>query len=164
MFIHQRIEEETTEGRTSDNNNIADGNDDDDDDEIEEELEGANESLNLHDVSALKRLPQLTSTPDGKRREVESPVSNSQNIVETTDPRTNTSVSRNEKNQSDSAANPDQKRVKSEKNKGSSVNADGHEKKVHQRSKQHRDVPENPAEDLVVLSFSSSAGEHDFVD
>ncbi|XP_078346621.1 katanin-interacting protein-like isoform X3 [Oculina patagonica] len=153
----KKIEEETREERrTTVNNNIVDDNDDDD--EIEEELEGANDSLNLHDAVALERLPQLTSTPDGRRPvpKVESPVTYSQDIVETTDLRT--SVSRTNKSQSDLAAgNADQRRVKSDINSGSTVTADVDEKKAHQRSKKNRDVLENPAEDLVVLSFSTSA-------
>ena len=74
-----------------------------------------------------------------------------------------TSASRDERNQFDLAGNPDLKRGKSDKNKGLSVAVDVQEKKFHQRSKKVIDVPENPAEDLVVLSFSSLAGEHDFV-
>lgn len=143
------------------NNNVVDDNDDDDN-EIEEELEGANDSLNLHDAAALERLPQLSSTPDNRRRDVESPVAYSQDFIESTD--MSTSLSRDERNQSDMARNPDLRRGKSEKNKGLSVAVDVQERKVYQRSKKVRDVPENPAEDLVVLSFSSSAGEHDFVE
>ena len=119
--------------------------------------------MNLHDAAALERLPQLTSTPDERTCvEVETSVIYSQDLVETTDLRK--SVSRNEKSRSDLAArNSNQRGVKSEVNNGSSVTADFHEKKVHQRSKKNRDVPQNPAEDLVVLSFSSSGGEYDFV-
>lgn len=119
--------------------------------------------MNLHDAAALDRLLQLTSTPDERRRKIESPVTYSQDIVETTDLRT--SISRNDKSQSDLAAgNANQRRVKSEMNSGSSMTTDVDEKKVHQRSKKNRDVLENAAEDLVVLSFSSSAGGHDFVE
>ena len=140
------------------NNNIVDDNDDEDDHEIEEELEGTNDSLNLHDVAALERLPQLSSTPDKRRRDIESLVAYSQDFVESIDMRT--SISRDERNQSDMEANLDLRKSKSDKNKGLSVAVDVQEKKVHQRSKKVIDVPENPAEDLVVLSFSSSAGKH----
>ena len=145
------------------NNNIVDDDDDDDVNEIEEELEGANDSLNLHDAAALERLPQLSGTPDKRIRDVESPVSYSQDFVESTE-YIRTSTSRDEKNPSDLAGNPDLRRGKSDKNKGSSVAVDIQEKKVHQRRKKAADVPEKPAEDLVVLSFSSSAGEHDLVE
>lgn len=160
-MLTQRLEEEAKQGKMTDNNTIVDDNDDDDN-EIEEELEGANDSLNLHDAAALERLPQLSSTPDKRRRDVESPVTYSQDFEESSDMRTSTS--RGERNQSDMAGNPDLRRGKSDKNKGLSAGVDGQEKKVHQRSKKVIDVPENPAEELVVLSFSSSAGEHDFVE
>ena len=161
-MLTQRLEEEGKEGRmTNNNNNIVD-DDDDDVNEIEEELEGANDSLNLHDAAALERLPQLSGTPNKRIRDVESPVSYSQDFVESTDIRTSTS--RDEKNPSDLAGNPDLRRGKSDKNKGSSVAVDIQEKKAHQRRKKAVDVPEKPAEDLVVLSFSSSAGEHDLVE
>lgn len=124
----KRLEEEAKQGRMTNNNNIVDDNDDDDDNEIEEELEGANDSLNLHNAAALERLPQLSSTPDKRRRDVESPVTYSQDFEESSDMRTSTSRG-----------------------------VDGQEKKVHQRSKKVIDVPENPAEEFVVLSFSSSA-------
>ena len=114
--------------------------------------------MNLHDATALERLPQLSSTPYKRTRDVESPVTYSQDFIESTD----ISTSRDERNQSDMAGNPDLRRGKSDKNKGSSVAVDVQEKKVHQRSKKVIDIPENPAEDLVVLSFSLSAGEHDF--
>lgn len=161
MLTPQKLEEEAKEGRMTNNNNVVDDNDDDDN-EIEEELEGANDSLNLHDAAALERLPQLSSTPDERRHNVESPVIYSQDFVEITDLRTSTS--RDERNQSDMAGNPDLRRGKSDKNKGSSVAVDVQEKKVHQRSREARDVPENLPEDLVVLSFSSSSGEHEFVE
>lgn len=143
------------------NNNIVDDNDDDNN-EIEEELEGANDSLNLHDAAALERLPQLSSTPEKRRCDVESPVAYSQDFVESTD--VSTSTSRDERNQCDMEGNSVLRRDKSDKNKGLSVAVNIQEKKVHQRSKKVIDVPDNPAEDLVVLSFSSSAGEHDFVE
>ena len=123
-------------------------------------MEGANDSLNLHDAAVLERLAQLTSTPDKRPHEVESSINSSYDIAETADLRTSTS--KNEKEQSDLSVDIDLNRVKSEKNKGSSVTPDGHEKKTHQRKKKHKNVPENPAEDLVVLSFSSSTGECDF--
>ena len=160
-LLTQRLEEEAKEGGMTNNNNVVDDNDDDDN-EIEEELAGSNDSLNLHDAAALERLPQLSSTPDNRRRDVESTLAYSQDFVESTN--MSTSISRDEGNQSDMAGNPDLRRGKSDKNKGLSVAVDVQEKKVHQRSKKVRDVPENPAEDLVVLSFSSSAGEHDFVE
>lgn len=161
-MLTQRLEEEGKEGRMTNNNNIVD-DDDDDDNEIEEELEGANESLNLHDASALERLPQLSGTPDKRICDVESPVTYSQDFVESTDIRTSTS--RDEKNPSDLAGNPDLRRGKSDKNTlGSSVAVDIQKEKVHQRRKKVTNVPEKPAEDLVVLSFSSSAGEHDLVE
>lgn len=160
-MLTQRLEEEGKEGRMTNNNNIVD-DDDDDDNEIEEELEGTNESLNLHDASALERLPQLSGTPDKRICDVESPVTYSQDFVESTDIRTSTS--RDEKNPSDLAGNPDLRRGKSDKNKGSSVAVDIQKEKVHQRRKKVTNVPEKPAEDLVVLSFSSSAGEHDLVE
>ena len=118
--------------------------------------------MNLHDAAALKKLPQLSSTPDKRRRDVEIPVTYSQDFEESTDMRTSTS--RDERNQSDMAGNPDLRMGKSDKNKGSSAAVDVQEKKVHQRREKVIDIPENPAEDLVVLSFSSSAGEHDFVE
>ena len=117
--------------------------------------------MNLHDAAALERLPQLSSTPDKRRWDVESPVTYSQDFIESNDMRTSTS--RDERNQSDMAANPDLRRGKSDKNKGLSLVV-GQEKKVHQKSKKVIGIPENPAEDLVVLSFSSSSGEHDFVE
>lgn len=161
-MLTQRLEEEAKQGRMTNNNNIVDDNDDDDDNEIEEELEGANDSLNLHDAAALERLPQLSSTPDKRRRDVESPVTYSQDFEESSDMRTSTS--RGERNQSDMAGNPDLRRGKSDKTKSLSAGVDGQENKVHQRSKKVIDFPENLAEELVVLSFSSSAGEHDFVE
>ena len=124
-------------------------------------MEGANDSLNLHDAAALERLPQLSSSPDKRRCDVESPVTYSQDFIESNDMRASTS--RDDRNQSDMAANPDVRRGRSNKNKGLSP-AVGQEKKVHQRSKKITDAPENPAEDLVVLSFSSSSGEYDFVE
>ena len=123
-------------------------------------MEGANDSLNLHDAATLQRLPQLTSTPDERKHEVESPVIHSQDIKESTVLRT--SVSRNERSQSDLAAvYANQTRVQSEMNSGFSVLTDENQEKVHQSlSKKNRCVlPEKPAEDLVVLSFSSSSGE-----
>lgn len=161
-MLTQRLEEEAKQGRMTNNNNIVDDNDDDDDNEIEEELEGANDSLNLHDAAALERLPQLSSTPDKRRRDVESPVTYSQDFEESSDMRTSTS--RGERNQSDMAGNPDLRRGKSDKTKSLSAGVDGQENKVHQRSKKVIDFPEKLAEELVVLSFSSSAGEHDFVE
>ena len=161
-ILTQRLEEEAKQGRMTNNNNIVDDNDDDDDNEIEEELEGANDSLNLHDAAALERLPQLSSTPDKRRRDVESPVTYSQDFEESSDMRTSTS--RGERNQSDMAGNPDLRRGKSDKTKSLSAGVDGQENKVHQRSKKVIDFPEKLAEELVVLSFSSSAGEHDFVE
>lgn len=160
-MLTQRLEEEAKQGRMTDNNTIVDDNDDDDN-EIEEELEGANDSLNLHNAAALERLPQLSSTPDKRRRDVESPVTYSQDFEESSDMRTSTS--RGERNQSDMAGNPDLRRGKSDKTKSLSAGVDGQENKVHQRSKKVIDFPEKLAEELVVLSFSSSAGEHDFVE
>ena len=136
--------------------------DDINDDEIEEELEGANDSLNLHDAAALERLPQLTSTPDERRQEVESPVTYSQDmhVLETTDVRASTS--RTKESQSGLAANPDQlkKNKHAEMSNVSSLTPNIKEKESNKKNKKYRSEPENPAEDLVVLSFSSSAGQY----
>ena len=134
----QRIEEETKE-KNANNNNIID---DDNEDEIEEELEGANSSLNLHDAAVLERLPQLTSTPDKRQHEVESSINTSNSILESVGFGKTSSV--------------DTDHIKT---KDLSVTSDGNEKKTHQRSKKHKHESVNPVEDLVVLSFSSSTGE-----
>ena len=108
--------------------------------------------MNLHDAAALERLPQLT--PNKKSREVESPVSQD---AQATDLRTSTS--RNKDSQSHFAVNPDQwRKNKSELSKSVSVTPDFKEQEVLPRSRKHRNVPESREEDLVVLSFSSSAG------
>ena len=115
--------------------------------------------MNLHDVVALERLPQLTSTPGERGREVESPVVQSQDIheVETSDLKTRNS--RDKDSQLGLAINTDQwKKKQAETRKGSSVTPDGKGKEDNHMSKKYRNVPENPAEDLVVLSFSSSGG------
>ena len=139
----QRIEEETKE-ENANNNNIID---DDNEDEIEEELEGANSSLNLHDAAVLERLPQLTSTPDKRQHEVESSLNTSNSISESVGFGKTSSV------------DTDHEKTKSVKSKDLSVTSDGNEKKIHQRSKKHKNESVNPVEDLVVLSFSSSSGE-----
>ena len=108
---------------------------------------------------ALERLPQLTSTPDERRREVESPVVQSQNIheVETSDLKTR--KSRDQESQLGVETNPEQwKKKQAEGSKGSSVTDDVKGKEDNHRSKKYKNVPENSAEDLVVLSFSSSGG------
>lgn len=138
----KRIEEETKE-ENADNNNIID---DDNEDEIEEELEGANSSLNLHDAAVLERLPQLTSTPDKRQHEVESSINTSNSILESVGFGKTSSV------------DTDHVKTKSVKSKDLSVTSDGNEKKTHQRSKKHKHESVNPVEDLVVLSFSSSTG------
>ena len=115
--------------------------------------------MNLHDVVALARLPQLTSTPGERRREVESPIVQSQDIceVETSDLKTRNS--RDKDSQLGLATNTDLwKKKQSEASKGSSVTPDGKGKEDNHRSKKYTNVPESPAEDLVVLSFSSSGG------
>ncbi|RMX37150.1 hypothetical protein pdam_00023677, partial [Pocillopora damicornis] len=136
----KRIEEETKE-KNANNNNIID---DDNEDEIEEELEGANSSLNLHDAAVLERLPQLTSTPDKRQHEVESSINTSNSISEGVGFGKTSSV------------DTDHEKTKSVKSKDLSVTSDGNEKKTHQRSKKHKHESVNPVEDLVVLSFSSS--------
>ncbi|CAH3164465.1 unnamed protein product, partial [Pocillopora meandrina] len=141
----KRIEEETKE-KNANNNNIID---DDNEDEIEEELEGANSSLNLHDAAALERLPQLTSTPDKRQHEVESSIYTSNNISESLGFGKTSSV------------DTDHEKTKSVKSKDLSVTSDGNQKKTHQRSKKHKNESVNPVEDLVVLSFSSLTGEYE---
>ena len=107
--------------------------------EIDEELEGANDSLNMLDTAALEGLPQLTSSlSKDRRQEVESPVIHGQGIR--TDLREKDS-SKAGKNLA--LTNPD---VKEKKNipKNVCTNCDNDS--------------EIPSEDLVVLSFASSAG------
>ena len=101
----------------------------------------------------------MTSTPGERRREVQSPVVQSQDIreVETSDLKTRNS--RDKDSQLGLATNTDQwKKKQAEASKGSSVTPDGKGKEDNHRSKKYRNVPESPAEDLVVLSFSSSGG------
>lgn len=115
--------------------------------------------MNLHDVVALERLPQLTSTPGERRREVESPVVQSQSICEVETSDLKRRGSRDKDSQLGLATKTDQwKKKQAEASKGSSVTPDGKRKEDNHRSKKYRNVPENPAEDLVVLSFSSSGG------
>ena len=107
--------------------------------EIDEELEGANDSLNMLDTAALEGLPQLTSSlSKDRRQEVESPVIHSQGIQTDLREKDSSMASKNL-----ALTNPD---VKEKKNipKNVCTNCDNDS--------------EIPSEDLVVLSFSSSAG------
>lgn len=118
-------------------------------------MEGANDSLNLHDASALEKLPQLTSTPGDRSVQVHSPIVHSQDFpvaAAPSDPRNDNSTNK--------AVSGQSKKKDSEASSELTVTPDVKEKKGNQRSKTHRNVPEHSAEDLVVLSFSSSAGMH----
>lgn len=73
-----RLEDEKNGKKGPDYNSSAI---EDDDVEIDEELEGANDSLNMLDTAALEGLPQFTSSlSKDRRQEVESPVIHSQGI------------------------------------------------------------------------------------
>ena len=107
--------------------------------EIDEELEGANDSLNMLDTAALEGLPQLTSSlSKDRRQEVESPVIHSQGI-------------RTDLREKDSSKAGKILAV---------TNPDVNEKKnIHENVCTNCDNDsEIQSEDLVVLSFSSSAG------
>lgn len=107
--------------------------------EIDEELEGANDSLNMLDTAALEGLPQLTSSlSKDRRQEVESCVIHSQDIQTDLREKDGSKASKNLV-----LTNPD---LKEKKNTYKNVCA-----KCDNDS-------EIPTEDLVVLSFSSSAG------
>ena len=147
----QRLDEENKEQRRTNN---SESFDDDDDCEIEEELEGANNSLNLNDAAALERLPQLTSTPGARIQKVDSLVVNSSHLEDT-----NLSPSSSSR-PSDAVVNHVQhKHSQSEKTKSVSMAPEVRQEERKHRSHKHSNVPENHAEDLVVLSFSSSTGQ-----
>lgn len=149
------MDEESKEQRRTNNNESFDN---DDDCEIEEELEGANNSLNLHDAAALERLPQLTSTPGARIQKVDSPVVNSSHLEDTN--LSPSSSSRSNHRPSDVVVNHVQhKHSQSEKTKSVSMAPEVREEERKHRSQKHSNVPENHAEDLVVLSFSSSTGQ-----
>ena len=155
MCRFQRLDQDNKEQRKTNNNESSD---DDDDCEIEEELEGANDSLNLHNAAALKRLPQLTSTPGARNQKVDSPVVNSSHLEDTNlNP---SSSSRSNHRPSDVVVNHVQgKHRQSEKTKSVSVAPEVREGERKHRSQKYSSVPETHAEDLVVLSFSSSTGQ-----
>ena len=155
MCPFQRLDQDNKEQRKTNNN---DSSDDDDDCEIEEELEGANDSLNLHNAAALERLPQLTSTPGARSQKVDSPVVNSSHLEDTNlNP---SSSSRSNHRPSDVVVNHVQgKHRQSEKTKSVSVAPEVREGERKHRSQKYSNVPETHAEDLVVLSFSSSTGQ-----
>ena len=149
------MDEENKEQRRTNNNESLD---DDDDCEIEEELEGANSSLNLHDAAALERLPQLTSTPGVRSQKVDSPVVNSSHLEDTN--LSPLSSSRSNHRPSDVVVNHvERKHSQSEKTKSMSVAPEVREGERKHRSQKYSNVPETHAEDLVVLSFSSSTGQ-----
>lgn len=130
-----RLEDEKNGKKGPDYNSSAI---EDDDVEIDEELEGANDSLNMLDTAALEGLPQFTSSlSKDRRQEVESPVIHSQGIR--TDLR---EKDRSKAGKNLAVTNPD---VKEKKNihKNVCTNCDNDS--------------EIQSEDLVVLSFSSSA-------
>ncbi|KAM7448574.1 hypothetical protein ABFA07_003481 [Porites harrisoni] len=148
----KRLDQDNKEQRKTNNNESSD---DDDDCEIEEELEGANDSLNLHNAAALERLPQLTSTPGARSQRVDSPVVNSSHLEDTNlNP---PSSSRSNHRPSDVVVNHvERKHSQSEKTKSVSVAPEVREGERKHRSQKYSNVPETHAEDLVVLSFSSS--------
>ena len=155
MCPFQRLDQDNKEQRKNNNN---DSSDDDDDCEIEEELEGANDSLNLHNAAALVRLPHLTSTPGARSQKVDSPVVNSSHLEDTN--LSPSSSSRSNHRPSDVVVNHVQgKHRQSEKTKSVSVAPEVREDERKHRSQKYSSVPETHAEDLVVLSFSSSTGQ-----
>ena len=150
------MDQDNKEQRKTNNN---DSSDDDDDCEIEEELEGGNDSLNLHNAAVLERLPQLTSTPGARSQKVDSPLLLNSSGVEDTNLRPPSS-SRSNHRPSDVVVNHlERKHSQSEKTKSISVAPEVREGERKHRSQKYSNAPETHAEDLVVLSFSSSAGQ-----
>ena len=114
--------------------------------------------MNLHDAAALERLPQLTSTPGARSQKVDIPVVNSSHLEDTN--LSPSSSSRSNHRPSDVVVNHVQgKHSQSEKTKSVSVAPKVREGERKHRSQKYINVPETRAEDLVVLSFSSSTGQ-----
>lgn len=114
--------------------------------------------MNLHDAAALERLPQLTSTPGARSQKVDIPVVNSSHLEDTN--LSPSSSSRSNHRPSDVVVNHVQgKHSQSEKTKSVSVAPEVREGERKHRSQKYSNVPETHAEDLVVLSFSSSTGQ-----
>lgn len=114
--------------------------------------------MNLHDAAALERLPQLTSTPGASSQKVDIPVVNSSHLEDTN--LSPSSSSRSNHRPSDVVVNHVQgKHSQSEKTKSVSVAPEVREGERKHRSQKYSNVPETHAEDLVVLSFSSSTGQ-----
>lgn len=144
-----RLQEEKTEPK------YGDGEDEDDDDEIDEELEGANDSLNLLDKTTLARLPQLTSTVSDRGGQVASPIGHSQDIDGSG--RNSRSIEiQNDLNVGDLPIKRKKDQTESGKDLSAPVHVDVKEKKANERKAKNENVLKNSGEDLIVLSFSSS--------
>ena len=130
LLIHQRIVEENRRGKAVDS--------EDEDDEIGEELEGANDSLNLLDNAVLDQLPCLASSSVPSRRgDCSTP--------------TRSDTQRREvkiESRLDQCATPGS----SVAHEGVSMATDGTRKAVLPNA--------GPKDDVVVLSFSSPGSLH----